>query len=74
MHPSQMGNITYDEVCEGNTGYVEVILILFDSSKVKFEELVKFFFTFHDPTELNKQGNDEGTQYASAIFFYNLEH
>ena len=54
MHPDSMGTVTYDEVCEGDTGYVEVLLILFDSSKVKYEELVKFFFTFHDPSELNK--------------------
>jgi len=54
MHPESMGTITYDEVCEGDTGYIEVVFILFDESKVKYYELVKFFFTFHDPTELNK--------------------
>ena len=55
-------------MCEGTTGHVEVVQLVFDKSKAPYEELVKFFFTFHDPTTLNRQGNDTGSQYASAIF------
>lgn len=62
-------NPSYMEVCmTGRTGYVEVAHVLFDSSKVDYEELVKFFYTFHDPTTKDRQGNDSGTQYASVIF------
>merc|ERR1712100_829062 len=57
----------------GTTGYVEVAHVLFDSSKVKYEDLVKFFYSFHDPTTMNRQGNDSGTQYASVIFTHSPE-
>lgn len=62
-------NPTYDEVCEGNTGHVEVCRIFYDSEIISYEELAEVFFTTHDPTTLNRQGNDAGTQYRSAIFF-----
>ena len=64
-------NPKYKEVCSGKTGHVEVLHLRFNNKIVPYEELVKFFFTFHDPTTKNKQGNDKGTQYASAIFYHN---
>ena len=61
-------NPTYEEVCEGYTGHIEVAHILYDKTKVTYEEIVKFFFTFHDPTQQDRQNADKGTQYASTIF------
>ena len=61
---------TYRSVCSGTTPYVEVAHILFDSNKVSFEEMAKFFFTFHDPTTFEYQGNDRGPQYSSVIFYH----
>ena len=58
---------TYREVCSGKTGHVEVCQIRYDSSKTTYEDLVSHLFTFHDPTTLNRQGNDSGSQYASVI-------
>ena len=67
-------NPSYEQVCYGGkTGFVEVAHVLFDSSKVDYEELVKFFYSFHDPTTKNRQGNDSGTQYASVIFTHSPE-
>lgn len=61
-------NPTYRQVCSGTSGHVEVLHVEYDADKVSFEDMVKFFYTFHDPTVMNKQGNDAGPQYASAIF------
>ncbi len=64
---------TYGEVCDGNTGHAEVIQVKFDADVVSFKELLEVFFTVHDPTQLNRQGNDVGTQYRSAIFYHSPE-
>jgi peptide-methionine (S)-S-oxide reductase len=64
---------TYDDVCGGRTGHAEVVRLTFDPDTVSFEELLDVFFTIHDPTQLNRQGNDVGTQYRSAIFFHSPE-
>lgn len=64
-------NPTYSQVCSGNTGHAEVCQIIYDSSIVSVDELLKIFFSIHDPTTLNRQGADEGTQYRSVIFYLN---
>jgi peptide-methionine (S)-S-oxide reductase len=64
---------TYRQVCEGSTGHAEVVRITFDPEKTSFTELLDVFFTVHDPTTLNRQGNDVGTQYRSAIFYTSEE-
>jgi len=66
-------NPSYREVCNGSTGHAEVCQIVFDNTKIKFEELLEVFWKTHDPTTLNSQGNDFGTQYRSAIFYHNAE-
>jgi peptide-methionine (S)-S-oxide reductase len=66
-------NPSYRDVCTGQTGHAEVSQITFDPSQVSFEELLEVFWNTHDPTTLNRQGADEGTQYRSAVFYHNEE-
>jgi methionine-S-sulfoxide reductase len=68
------GNVdkpTYEQVCSGRTGHAEVIQITYDPNEIKFEDLLKVFWQTHDPTTLNQQGHDVGTQYRSAVFYHN---
>ena len=66
-------NPAYREICSGLTGHAEVVQISYDPSMISFEELLEIFWNTHDPTTLNKQGADEGTQYRSVIFYHNEE-
>lgn len=64
---------TYDDICRGDTHHAEVILIDYDEAQLNFSQLLDVFFTTHDPTTLNRQGNDVGTQYRSVIYYLNAE-
>ena len=69
----KVANPTYEEVCTGETGHAEVVQITYDKTKTNINEIFKVFFTVHDPTTLNQQGADVGTQYRSVIFYKNEE-
>ena len=66
-------NPTYDQVCSGRSGHVEVVQVTFEPAVITFREILEIFFVTHDPTTLNRQGNDVGTQYRSVIFYHSPE-
>ncbi|QPG06088.1 peptide-methionine (S)-S-oxide reductase MsrA [Salinimonas marina] len=69
----QTGDPSYEAVCKGDTGHVEVVKVEFDADTISYREILEILFALHDPTQLNRQGNDVGTQYRSAVFYHNDE-
>lgn len=69
----RVANPSYEQICEGTTGHAEVVRLTFDPAVVSFREILEVFFTIHDPTTLNRQGNDVGTQYRSVIYYHTPE-
>jgi peptide-methionine (S)-S-oxide reductase len=69
----QVDKPTYRQVCNGDTGHVEVVQVKFDASEIRFRDLLEVFFAVHDPTTMNRQGNDVGEQYRSVIFYTSAE-
>ena len=67
----RLANPTYEQVCSGNTGHAEVIQVTYDPAEISFTDILRVFWQTHDPTTLNRQGHDVGTQYRSAIFYHN---
>jgi peptide-methionine (S)-S-oxide reductase len=69
----QVADPSYEQVCSGDTGHAEVVRVSFDPGRISYREILEIFFSIHDPTTLNRQGNDVGTQYRSGIYFHSAE-